>query len=201
MKKLLTTACLFVVTIVAIVSFTALPVPLLAQTRATPQSQPLVFTHVTVIDVTVRDSKRALKLDQTVVVTGERITALGKTGKVPIPEGAQVIVATGKFLMPGLWDMHVHIFAGGPDGVSALKLFLANGVTGMRDMGSNLERILALRQQVASGSLLGPRMVVSGPSPRDIEGPANARRFISAAEVRAEVRRLKLSFYSNQLSF
>ncbi|MGI8835251.1 MAG: amidohydrolase family protein [Pyrinomonadaceae bacterium] len=191
MKKLLTTACLFVVTIVAIVSFTASPAELLAQTRPTAQSQPLVFTHVTVIDVAARDAKRALKLDQTVIVTGERITALGKTGKVQIPEGARVIDATGKFLIPGLWDMHVHMFNGNWDSVSALNLFLVNGVTGVRDMGSNLERILALRQQIASGSLLGPRMVVSGPAVYGMAGPPDARSFISAEDARGAVRRLK----------
>jgi imidazolonepropionase-like amidohydrolase len=188
MKKLLTTACLFVVTIVTIGSFTGLPGPLLAQTRPTPQSQPLVFTHVTVVDVTARDSKRALKRNQTIVITGDHITALGKTGTVQIPEGAQVIDATGKFLMPGLWDMHVHIPR---DNASTIKLLLPNGVTGVRDMGNNLEGILALRQQVASGSLLGPRMVVAGSYIRGIVGPANARRFISPEEARVAVRRLK----------
>ncbi|MGI8783923.1 MAG: amidohydrolase family protein [Acidobacteriota bacterium] len=190
MKKLLTTACLFFVTAVATVSFIASPAPLLAQTRPTPQSQPLVFTHVTVIDVTARDSKRALKLDQTVIISGEHISALGKTGSVQIPDGTQVIDATGKFLIPGLWDMHVHI----PRvSASALKLFLANGVTGVRDMGNNLERILDLRQQVASGSLLGPRMVVAGPAVDGPQGPndKNPGAVRSAQQARAEVRRLK----------
>lgn len=167
-----------------------LPAPLLAQTRPTPQSPPLVFTHVTVVDVTARDSKRALKPEQTIVITGDHITALGKTGTVHIPEGAQVVDATGKFLIPGLWDMHVHSEDNWNTG-SALNLFLANGVTGVRDMGSNLEHVLALRQRIASGALLGPRMVVAGPFIYGMAGPSDARRFNSAEEARAEVRRLK----------
>ncbi len=182
MKKLMTTACSFVVTIVATVSFIAPAV--FGQGKKT-----LVLTHVTVIDVTARSSARALKANQTVIVIGERITAVGETGKLWIPEGAQVIDATGKFLIPGLWDMHVHVLGNNRDGASALKLLLANGVTGVRDMGSNLERILALRQQVTSGSLPGPRMVVPGPI---IWGATPNRPGVSnAEEARAEVHRLK----------
>lgn len=180
MKKLLTTA--FVVTVVAVYSF-------IAQVGFGQEKKSLVLTHVSVIDVAARSSARALKANQTVIVTGERITAVGETGKLRIPEGAQVIDATGKFLIPGLWDMHIHVFGNNRDGASALTLFLANGVTGVRDMGSNLERILALRQQVTSGSLQGPRMVVSGPI---IWGATPNRPGVSnAEEARAEVRRLK----------
>ena len=192
MKKLLTTACLFVVTTVAIVAFTASPAPLLAQTRPTAQSQPLVFTHVTVIDVTARDSKRALKLNQTVIITGEHITALGKTGRFQIPEGAQVVDATGKFLMPGLWDMHVHLDNDRYVG-AALNLLLANGVTGVRHMGGNLKSVIAMRQQLASGLPLGSRMVVAGPFVDGPRGPndRNPRAVRNAEQARSTVRLLK----------
>ena len=182
MKKLLTTACLFVATGFAIVSCIAPPV-------CGQEKKTLVLTHVTVIDVTARNSARALKANQTVIITGESITAVGETGKLRIPEGAQVIDTTGKFLIPGLWDMHVHNFLGGRRAVSSLKLFLANGVTGVRDMGGDLERLLARRQQVTSGALPGPRMVISGPN---IIGATLDRPVVSnAEEARAAVRRLK----------
>ena len=77
----------------------------------------------------------------------------------------------GKFLIPGLWDMHIHTFFGDwvPGGKEVtLPLFIANGITGVRDMGSDLDPILAARRDVASGALLGPRMVVSGPM---LDGP------------------------------
>ncbi len=175
---------------VALLLALVLEAPLLAQEGRIPQSQPLAFTHVAVIDVTATDPRRALRLDQTVILSGDRITAVGRTGTVHIPGGAQVIDATSQFLIPGLWDMHVHMFNDNWKAASAPNLFLANGVTGVRDMGSNLERILALREQIASGSLLGPRMVVPGVI-GGMEDSAGTRRFISAAEARAAVRQLK----------
>ena len=67
------------------------------------QPKQLVFTHVTVIDVTGSSPKS----DMTVVITNDRITEIGPTGKIPIPRGAQIVNASNKFLIPGLWDMHV----------------------------------------------------------------------------------------------
>ena len=154
-------------------------------------SPPIVLTHVAVIDVTAADSRRALRLDQTVVISGDRIVAVDRAGEVPVPRDAQVIDATGQFLMPGLWDMHVHIFAGGWDTASVLDLFLAHGVTGVRDMGSNVDRVVALRDEIASGARAGPRMVVSGPSVSGLSGTREAPRSESAENVRREVRRLK----------
>ena len=88
-----------------------------------------------------------------------------------MPKGARVVDGKGKFLIPGLWDMHIHTFFGDwvPGGKEVtLPLFIANGITGVRDMGSDLEPILAARRDVASGALLGPRMVISGPM---LDGP------------------------------
>ena len=83
-----------------------LPGLMFAQTTAIPPARPLVFTHVTVIDVTGAPSKS----DMTVIVAGNHITDVGRTGKVRIPKDAQVVDASGKFLIPGLWDMHIHSF-------------------------------------------------------------------------------------------
>src|SRR5260370_41793236 len=77
---------------------------LFAQAQQSIQPRPLVFTHVTVIDVTGAPAKAEV----TVVITGDRITELGPTTGVHVPKDAQVVDATGKFLIPGLWDMHVH---------------------------------------------------------------------------------------------
>ena len=70
-----------------------------SQQKQSSQPKALAFTHVTIIDVAAKDSRRALKPNQTVVVTGDRITAVGD--KVRIPNGAQVIDASGKYLYPG----------------------------------------------------------------------------------------------------
>src|SRR5262249_3113617 len=80
----------------------------------------LAITAVTVIDATGAPARP----NMTVVVTGDRITAVGKSGEVGVPKGARVMDGKGKYLIPGLWDMHVHT-----TGPSFLPLYLANGVT------------------------------------------------------------------------
>jgi imidazolonepropionase-like amidohydrolase len=87
-------------------SFCAISAVSLLHLRSKTKIQPIVFTHVTVID-----TARALaQADQTVLVAGDRITDVYKTGTVNVPADAQVVDATGRFLIPGLWDMHVHTF-------------------------------------------------------------------------------------------
>lgn len=93
----------------------------------------------------------------TIVATGNRITAVGPDDGMSVPEGAQVIDATGKTLLPGLWDMHVHI-SPGEDGL----LFVAAGVTTARDMGNDTLGTLDLRRRFATDSLVGPRLILSG---------------------------------------
>ena len=122
----------------------------------------LVFTHVTVIDATGAPAKP----DMTVVVRGDRIEALGKTGKITVPRNAQVVDATGKFLIPGLWDMHVHPWLG----KNYLALFTANGVTGIRVMAGEPEHH-EWRKEISAGKLIGPRMVIASPQ---VDGPKQA---------------------------
>src|SRR5215470_1607209 len=94
-------------------------------------SNTFAFTHVAVIDVV---SGRAMP-DMTVIVADGRISAIGKSGALKPPANAQVNNASGKFLIPGLWDMHVHWYDDSDplgNGADYLPLFLANGVTGIR---------------------------------------------------------------------
>ena len=147
---------------------------LLAQAASAPHTGsaagPLAFTHVTVID----PANGALRRDATVLVEGSRISGVrsdSATGTVALPEGSREIDGRGKFLIPGLWDMHVHTLFGDwvPGGREViLPLLLANGVTGARDMGSDLEPILQAREATARGTWIGPRLVVSGPM---LDGP------------------------------
>jgi imidazolonepropionase-like amidohydrolase len=123
---------------------------------------PIVITHVTVID----PGTQSVQPDRTVVVEGTRITAVADAATFGEPKVARVINAHGQYLIPGLWDMHVHTafgnwFPGGREII--LPLFVANGVTGVRDMGGDLPILLAWRKQIAAGEIIGPRMVVSGP--------------------------------------
>jgi imidazolonepropionase-like amidohydrolase len=127
----------------------------------------LALTHVTVIDTAIG----AVQPDMTVVIDGERIVRVDKAKHAKIPKVVKVVDASGKYLIPGLWDMHVHTFFGTwvPGGREVtLPLFIANGVTGVRDMGSDLDPILKARKETAEGSLLGPRMIVAGPM---LDGP------------------------------
>jgi imidazolonepropionase-like amidohydrolase len=133
-----------------------------ATTTPAAQPPPLAFTHVTVIDVTGAPPLS----DMTVVVADKHIVALGKSGDLNPPPGAKVVEAKGKYLIPGLWDMHVHTAFG--DWLPAnervtLPLFVANGITGVRDMGSDIEVVKRWRTQIEAGRLLGPRMVIAGP--------------------------------------
>lgn len=138
---------------------------------AAAQTPSLVFTNVTVIDATGAPPQPGM----TVVITGSRITALGKTGEIKIPAKAIVVEATGKFLIPGLWDMHTHVQDGFPGAgeekslTQFFKLYLANGVTGIRDMGGrHLDWFVQRRYEVAIGKRLGPRIVTAGQA---LDGP------------------------------
>jgi imidazolonepropionase-like amidohydrolase len=121
-------------------------------------AQPAIaFTHVGVIDGT--DS--IPRLDQTVVIRGMRISVVGPSPSTAVPSGARVIDARGKFLIPGLWDMHVHTSIIG--GRALLALYVANGVTGVRDMAGDWDTLTKWRREIAAGRLIGPRIVASGP--------------------------------------
>ncbi len=147
-----------------------LPVGLFAQQGDNNQQKMLVFTHATVIDATGAPAKS----DMTVVVKGELIEALGKTGKLTVPQNARVVDATGKFLIPGLWDMYnyPHVKK------EYLALFIANGVTGMRVMWGDTWHYTQ-RKEILAGELIGPRMIISGkPSAGNEEAGRQAVRKI-----------------------
>jgi len=132
------------------------------------ESDVLAFTHVTVIDATGRPALP----EQTVLVKGDRIAAIEKFGKLKLPGRAKVIDARGKYVIPGLWDMHVHA-RGTPavlsDNEAWLALYLANGITGVREMGGDyVDTVFRWRAETAKGERLGPRILSSGPK---VEGP------------------------------
>jgi cytosine/adenosine deaminase-related metal-dependent hydrolase len=140
----------------------ALGALLLAACTSPPASAPggpapLAITNVTVVDVTGGPSRPG----QTVVVSGERIVSVGPRAGTRVPRGARVVDGTGKFLVPGMWDMHSHITMFGRTG---LNLYLAHGVTGIRDMGAERFAVVrALRDSIAAGQIAGPRMRIASP--------------------------------------
>ena len=144
---------------------------------------PLVIQDVTVIDCTGAKPQPGM----TVVIRGDRIAEIGSG--VVVPKGARVIDGHGKFLIPGLWDMHGHITDAG--GAAVLPQLIENGVTGVRDMGGDLELIQHLRRQIASGKTIGPHIVAAGPF---LDGPTEAKWHLVAhneAEARELVRSIK----------
>ncbi|MDQ3116271.1 MAG: amidohydrolase family protein [Verrucomicrobiota bacterium] len=149
----------------------------------------LALTHVTVIDATDGPPRT----DCTVLIDGDRIASVSKTA----PSGdARVIEARGKFLIPGLCDMHVHLA-----GVSAdpkwsketlLPLLVANGITTVRDMGGDLAALQSWRKEIAAGTLVGSRIYCPGPMLDGGKSDPPALLAISAPdEGREAVRELK----------
>ncbi len=123
----------------------------------------LAIDHVTVIDVTGGPDLA----DQIVLIAGDSIVGVAKSGSIEIPRDAQRIDARGKFLIPGLWDMHTHVAGISANPVWAkqtlLPLLIANGITGIRDMGGDLDALESWRHEIENGTLIGPRIVAAGP--------------------------------------
>ena len=118
------------------------------------QAQTVAFTNVNVIPM---DKERVLR-DQTVLIKNGIIAEIGK--KVKIPKDAQIINASGKYLIPGLMDMHTHLLSDGddyPDSIAEdeLKVMIANGVTTIRLMIGTPEQLL-LRARSAKGEIIAP---------------------------------------------
>jgi imidazolonepropionase-like amidohydrolase len=121
------------------------------------QSKAIAVTNVTLIDGTGARPRVV-----TVIVEGDRITAIARNGRERIPNGATMVDGRGKYLIPGMWDMHVHIGAY-DEGTKVLPRLVAYGITGVRDMASPVDDILRLRRESADGTLLGPQIVAAGP--------------------------------------
>lgn len=127
-----------------------------------PNPAILAVTHVTLIDATAAPPR----FDMTVLVENDRIALIAPTAGLMPPSRARVIDGSGKFLIPALADMHVHLTgAGEPQGSREfmIPLLLANGIATVRDMGGYLESLAPLRDEIRSGKRLGPEIVFAGP--------------------------------------
>jgi imidazolonepropionase-like amidohydrolase len=137
------------------------------------------FVGVSVLPL---DSDQVLK-DQTVVVVGPRIQAIGPTASTPVPQGATRIDGQGRYLMPGLADMHLHLQPGEGNPTDAagqqLSLLLANGITTARALVA-APTGLTVRDRVAHGQVLGPLLRVAGPSlhAKSVKGAEQARQLV-----------------------
>src|SRR5260370_5955713 len=158
--------------------------PSRTQRPANDRASVVAFVGVTVVPC---DRDRVIE-DQTVVVRDGRIIALGPSATLPVPDSAARIDGRGKFLMPGLSEMHGHLpDANFPEQMLQLPLFVANGVTTVRGM-AGAPNHLVLREQIARGEVLGPRLVVYGPA-------MNGRSSPTPAIAIEQVRRFKAVGY------
>jgi imidazolonepropionase-like amidohydrolase len=147
----------------------------------------VLLRNVTIVDV----ERGTLRLRRDVVIMGKRIVGIqaGRTARAP--KQGRVLDGTGKFLIPGLWDFHVHVFSAPGEEDFALPLYIVNGITGVRDAGAL--RTLAEQQRVAQaverGERVGPRLVLAGAL---IDGPPGSwpdqMVAVNADEGRARVR-------------
>ena len=118
---------------------------------ALPAAAATVIQDVNVVDV----ASASLRPHMNVVVEGDRIKSVGAAPAA----GARVVNGRGKFLIPGLWDMHVHLW----DKMNPLPMYVAFGVTGVQDMGSDFSRVSAWRDAIEQGKAIGPHVITSGP--------------------------------------
>jgi imidazolonepropionase-like amidohydrolase len=149
-----------------------------------PAPPALAIRGVTVVDVAGGPSLAGM----TVVITGDRITALGP--EAVVPPGARVVDGQGRYLIPGLWDMHMHLTY---TKTAALPALIANGVTGVRDLGGLLREIDEWRTAIELGRLVGPRIVRAGPQVNGKAFNFHQLAVADAAEARAAVRALHLA--------
>ena len=143
---------------------------------------PLAFARTTAfvnVQVVPMDTERHIG-QQTVVVVDDKIVAIGPVDEVPIPEGAQVVDGTDRYLMPGLAEMHAHVpGTDSPNVHRYFSLYVANGVTTIRGMLGQPSH-LELRDALEAGKLFGPRLYTSGPSlnGRTVNGPGEGRTMV-----------------------
>ncbi len=161
---------------------------ILAGCAKTPDGPPpdVVLAAVNVVDVTTGQIERGMDVS----ITGRFITKIAPA--VSNPRAVTVVEARGLYLIPGLWDMHVHVATMPGTSEAFLPALVGYGVLGARDTHSNLDSVVAAKRAIAAGSRVGPRLFVAG----ELVDGANsvnpaARRVSTEAEARAQVRALK----------
>lgn len=117
-------------------------------------AETVAITNVTIIN----PRTQVVQAHRTIVIEDGRIRAI-QPASARVPRGVRLINGKQKFIIPGLWDAHVHLSKAG---VLSLPLFVANGVTSVRDSGSDLKEVLEWRARIEAGTLLGPRIKTGG---------------------------------------
>ncbi|CAN4277234.1 amidohydrolase family protein [Pseudoxanthomonas sp. LjRoot125] len=170
------------------------------------QAQRVAMVGGTLVDGTLSDPIR----DSVILIEGQRIVAVGTVKTLPVPADATVISTEGMTVLPGLWDMHVHLMINGHADYehwdktypaqfrdvimpSSAKQLLLAGVTGARDLGGPLEDSIAVRDAINTGRIPGPTLFVSGPfiQKKPYPGTEQFRWGVdSPADARAKIKRI-----------
>ncbi|WP_175502061.1 MULTISPECIES: amidohydrolase family protein [unclassified Pseudoxanthomonas] len=170
------------------------------------QAQRVAMVGGTLVDGTLSDPIR----DSVILIENQRIVAVGTVKTLPVPADATVISTEGMTVLPGLWDMHVHLMINGHADYehwdktypaqfrdvimpSSAKQLLLAGVTGARDLGGPLEDSIAVRDAINSGRIPGPTLFVSGPfiQKKPYPGTEQFRWGVdSPADARAKIKRI-----------
>jgi imidazolonepropionase-like amidohydrolase len=180
--------------LIRLVTRFALPLPLLA--LALP-GRPLPSASVVIEDVTVVDvAAGALRPHMTAVIQGDRIVVIGRAGSVRVPGKARIVKGAGKYLTPGLWDMGVNL----READQQLPVFLAYGVTGVRDRGGDLDRVAAKRNQIERGTAVGPHIVTSG-LPVGAKPSLDSRLSVLVADTPAQARQAFDELWNRDVDF
>ncbi|HEV8374792.1 MAG TPA: amidohydrolase, partial [Candidatus Polarisedimenticolia bacterium] len=156
----------------------SLPVP--------ERSHDLALTHVTLVSPPYGRARP----DMTILIRGGAIAWVGPARDARLPASVEAIDGHGKFVIPGLWDMHTHF----RDAERDLDLDVANGVLGVRNMGGIASRVFGLRDDIAAGRRRGPLIVACGPivdGPDSFSNPDFTVSVRSPAEARGMVRSLQ----------
>lgn len=148
--------------------------PAMAPAEEYPELPPAFTSGIAIVGVSIIDpsSSQPPAPNQTILISNGVIRAFGPEGSVTIPAGARRIDARGKYAIPGLWDAHVHFMN---TGRTALPLYIAHGVTSVREMGGYLDSTRVWLDGIRSGSLVGPRILTPGPI---LENPAYLQRVV-----------------------
>lgn len=160
----------------------------------------LVFDHVNVVDV----KNGTIQTNQTVVVQDNIIQAVGKSGEIAISDSAKIVNAPGKYLIPGLWDMHTHVaqlsFVESHKRYTEvmLPLFIANGVTGIRDLGGQWDLLKKWKKEIQAGKMIGPRIKGTGLM---LDGPGTFFEGTIALESKEHAKKVATQFIEDGVDF
>jgi Amidohydrolase family len=160
----------------------------------------LLIRNVNVVSI----ERNRLQPEHDVLIRAGRIVAIGASGRVRTPNSTHVVDGRGKFLIPGLWDFHVHIFSAPGEEDLALPIYIINGVTGIRDVGALRTRAeqQSIVDAVARGERVGPRIILAGAL---IDGPPGSwpgqMVASNAEEGRARVREAKAAGWTSIKSY